>query len=192
METKSAIEKRRSIRNFKPDPIPDDILMDILTAGSKAPSGKNRQPWKFGILKGDAKNEAITIMGKTVGNLVNEGVDVGSSEETLRAMTEAAAIVFVFDWNGTHPWCDKTADQKDYELVDVQSIGAAIQNMLLAATELGVGSLWICDIFYAYEELCTYFKKDWLMVAAIAFGYTDAVPEPRPRKSIDEVVFMMD
>ena len=39
------------------------------------------------------------------------------------------------------------------DVVDIQSVGAAIQNMLLAAQDLGLGSLWICDVFYAYEQL---------------------------------------
>jgi len=42
------------------------------------------------------------------------------------------------------------------DVVDIQSVGAAIQNMLLAAVDLGLGSLWICDVFFGYEELCAW------------------------------------
>jgi nitroreductase len=46
-----AIEKRRSIRKFKPDPVPDELINQILEAGRLAPSGTNRQPWRFQVIK---------------------------------------------------------------------------------------------------------------------------------------------
>lgn len=69
-----------------------------------------------------------------------------------------------------------------------QSISAAIQNMLLAATEKGIGSLWICDIYFAYPELCKWLDSDGQLIAAIAFGYPNEFPKERPRKKIDDVV----
>ena len=72
-------------------------------------------------------------------------------------------------------------------VVDVQSIGAAIQNLLLAAQDLGLGTLWICDVFYAYDELCAWLGETHQMIAAVALGYPDEQPNPRPRKSVDEV-----
>lgn len=60
--------------------------------------------------------------------------------------------------------------------------------MNLAATELGLGSLWICDIYFAYKEL-----NDWLdtagqLFAALTLGYADETPSARPRKSMDNIV----
>jgi len=71
--------------------------------------------------------------------------------------------------------------------VDTQSIGAAIQNMLLAAQELGIGTLWICDVFYAYDELCAWLGQKNQMIAAVSLGYPDEQPNARPRKTVDEV-----
>lgn len=71
---------------------------------------------------------------------------------------------------------------------DIVSVSASIQNMLLAAAEKGIGSLWICDIFFAYAELCEWLDSDGQLIAAIAFGYPDEFPEERPRKGIDDVV----
>jgi nitroreductase len=72
-------------------------------------------------------------------------------------------------------------------LADVQSVGAAIQNMILAAEALGVGSLWICDVFSAYEDLCAWLGETRQLVAAVALGYADEAPSPRPRKPVKEV-----
>lgn len=53
MNTLEAIAARRSIRRFKPDPVPEEALRTILTAGMQAPSGKNRQPWEFIVVQGE-------------------------------------------------------------------------------------------------------------------------------------------
>ena len=69
----------------------------------------------------------------------------------------------------------------------MQGIGAAIQNMLLAAHELGVGSLWICDVFYAYDELTAWLGETHRMIAAVSLGYPAESPGPRTRKPVSEV-----
>jgi nitroreductase len=63
--------------------------------------------------------------------------------------------------------------------------------MCLAALDLGLGSLWICDVFYAYEGLMAWLGEKGGMVAAVSFGYPAENPEARPRKSFDEVVRWM-
>jgi nitroreductase len=72
-------------------------------------------------------------------------------------------------------------------VVDVQSIGGAIQTMLLAAHELGLGTLWICDVFYAYDGLREWLGRKEQMIAAVSIGYADEAPEARPRKPWQEV-----
>ncbi len=74
------------------------------------------------------------------------------------------------------------------DVVDIQSIGASIQNMLLAAQDLGIGSLWMCDVFYAYEELSAWLGAEGEMIAAVAFGYPAETPAARPRKPLSEIV----
>jgi len=193
MNTLEAIAARRSIRRFKPDPIPEEALSAILNAACLAPSGKNRQPWRFVIVKEDQRPEMIRILHEGINRVVGRSDDPGSSEWTAHVMEQAPVTVFVFNPDGLHPWLAHSISQNFSELVDTQSVGAAIQNMLLAALEFGLGSLWICDVFYAYEELC-----EWLgfgasrgeagqMIAAISFGYPDEAPAARPRKPLSEL-----
>jgi len=59
--------------------------------------------------------------------------------------------------------------------------------MLLSAQELGIGTLWICDVFYAYSELCAWLGETHEMIAAVSFGYPDESPNARPRKPLEEV-----
>jgi len=191
MQTLEAIAARRSIRKFKPDPIPEDALRAILTAAIQAPSGKNRQPWKLIVVRGDKRAEMMKVMRGGMAGRKAEGDDLGSSEWTARVMDQAPVTVFVINPHGKQPWLAHSIDENFQELVDVQSVGAAIQNMLLAALDLGLGSLWICDVFYAYEQLMNWLGEKGQMVAAVSLGYPDESPEARSRKPFDEVVRWM-
>ena len=188
MNTLDGIAQRRSIRNFKPNQLPEDVLHTILGAGMQAPSGKNKQPWRFVIVKEDQRPEMVRILREGIAKEKAEGGDPGSSEYTARIMEHAPVTVFVFNPDGLSPWLAHSIDQNFTELVDTQSIGAAIQNMLLAAEDLGVGSLWICDVFYAYQALCDWLGEKGQMIAAISFGYPAESPAARSRKSYSEVV----
>jgi nitroreductase len=63
LNTKDAIEQRRSIRRFKPDPIPDEQIMALLDAARLAPSGSNAQPWRFKIVKDQGTKEKLAQAG---------------------------------------------------------------------------------------------------------------------------------
>ena len=71
--------------------------------------------------------------------------------------------------------------------MNVQSVGAAIQNMCLAAHALGLGSLWICDVLFAYEELTAWLGQDTQMVAAVSLGYPADNPVIFSRKPLADV-----
>ena len=188
MQTMDAIRARRSIRKFKDEPLPEEEIRAVLHAATLAPSGKNRQPWRFIVVRGEQRAEMVQIMQEGIEKLKDQGVETGSSEWTLKVMAQAPATIFVFDPYETNDE-DWERDFVDFlgDTVDIQSIGAAIQTMLLAATDRGLGSLWICDVFYAYPELCEWLDEDHLMVAAVSLGYPDEEPDARPRKAVDEV-----
>ena len=188
MNTLEAIALRRSIRKFKSDPLPEDVLHTILGAGILAPSGKDKQPWRFIIVKEDQRPEMVHILRQGIAKVKANGMDSGSSEYSARIMESAPVSVFVFNPDGLSPWLPHSTDQNIDEVVDTQSIGAAIQNMLLAAQDLGVGSLWICDVFYAYTALCEWLGEKGAMIAAVSFGYPAESPAVRSRKSYTEVV----
>jgi len=183
MNTIEAIAQRRSIRKFKSIPITDEEIIKILNAGIQAPSGKNRQPWRFIVVKEDKRPEMIRIMRESLAKIKGQGGDLGSSERTTDSMEKAPVTIFIFN-----PYAEHTPSEwHKSNVVDVQSTGAAIQNMILAAQDLGIGTLWICDVFYAYVELCTWLGETHEMIAAVSFGYPDESPNARPRKPVEEV-----
>ena len=117
MNTLEAIAQRRSIRKFKPDPLPEDTLQAIINAGIQAPSGKNRQPWRFVIVKEDQRPEMVRILREGIAKGKAEGDDPGSSEYSAKIMERAPVTVFVFNPDGLAPWLAHSIDQNFTELV---------------------------------------------------------------------------
>ncbi len=187
MDTLQAIAARRSIRRFQDTPIPDDLIRTILTAATQAPSGKNEQPWRFIVVTGDKRRDMVRVMREGIAGAKARGDDLGSAEWTAQIMEQAPVTVFVFNPHGSPPYLAHSIDQMFQDLVNIQSIGAAIQNMLLAAQDLGIGSLWIGDTLFAYDELCRWLGQPGAMIATVALGYPGETPEARPRLPLDEV-----
>jgi nitroreductase len=187
MNTIEAIAARRSIRRFTGKSVSKEDLEAILLAGIQAPSGKNRQPWEFYVVGEDKREEMLRLMRQGIEGCKARDMDTGSSEWTAIAMEKTSVTVFIFYPDDSDPETEEPKDRFFLPVVDVQSVGAAIQNMLLAAWDLGIGSLWICDVFYAYDELRTWLGAKGKMIAAVSFGHADESPDARPRKSIAEV-----
>lgn len=189
-----AIYNRRSIRKYKPDKVPSDILNHILDAGRAAPSGKNKQPWKFVIYGGEKKKELLAVMKsglnrerKGEAHLPASGQGLPDAYNTLRIMEEAPVILMVINTYGKSPFDEITADERVTEIVDTLSIGAAIENMLLKAQDLGIGTLWIANTCFAYSELTKYMNVKGQLVGAVALGYANEMPKARPRKRLEDI-----
>ena len=189
------IFERRSIRKFSDMPISRADIEEIIESGMKAPSSKNRQPWKFIVIQGEAKKEMLKAFRKGIEReekesplLPNSRQHIAGARHTVEIMEEAPVILFVVNILGKGLFEKRNPEEIIYEICNIQSLSASIQNMLLAAAEKGIGSLWICDIFFAYLELSRWLNEEGELMAAVAFGYPDESPGERPRKSMEETV----
>lgn len=183
MDTIRAINQRRSIRSFKSNLIPAETIERLLEIATKAPSAKNRQPWRFVVLQGNKKDKLVEIMTNTIKDYKKKALDFGSLELSTNSINQASTVILVFNAFSNI--------EKDYNhhklLVDNQSIGAAIENMILAAEDIGLATLWICDIFYCDKEICSWLDRKEELAAAVAIGYRNQTPHQRPRKDWREV-----
>ncbi len=186
---------RRSIRKFLGTPISEEDMTDIIQSGMKAPSSKNRQPWKYILVQGNAKEEMLKVFRRGIEREENESAllpeskqHIAAAKHTVDIMAEAPVIVFVLNTLGKNILEELTPEEHVYEICNIQSISASIQNMLLTATEKGIGSLWICDIYFAYSELCQWLDSDGQLIAAVAFGYPNEFPKERPRKRMEDIL----
>ncbi|MDR1586585.1 MAG: nitroreductase family protein [Treponema sp.] len=189
MNILDAIINRKSIRKFLSKDVDRDIINKIIEAGILAPSPKNRQPWKFIVVTNENKSEMIeTIKNgfeKAGNGLLKDFVNFNPSAwNTVKTMETAPVTIFVINTENNFS-LNQTPEEKLFEMANIQSIGASIENMILAAMEYGIGSLWICDIFFAYRDICKWLNTDRQIVAAVSLGYPDENPSARPRKEMN-------
>lgn len=187
------IETRRSIRKFKPDAVSKEQLEKIIKAGISAPSAKNHQPWRFLVVSGNSKKPVLAAMERGLQRekgrpfLPESANHLPDAEHTLEIMKQAPVLIFVLNLLGSDLQKPLSVDERVFEICNTLSIGASIENMSLAAVELGLGTLWICNTFFAFPELTEALHTEGVLYAALAVGYPDEDPLPRPRKSIDEI-----
>ncbi len=190
-----AIRDRRSIRAFLDTPVNRQDIEDILQSAVLAPSSKNRQPWKFVVVQGAAKTEMLKAFRTGVAReesgdalLPQSRKYIEGAKYTIQILEQAPVVIFAINPLGKGVLADLTPEERVYETCNIQSLSAAVQNMLLAATEKGLGSLWICDIFFAYQELCAWLGDQGELIAAVAIGHPNETPNARPRKVLTDVV----
>jgi coenzyme F420-0:L-glutamate ligase/coenzyme F420-1:gamma-L-glutamate ligase len=193
-----ALKSRRSIRKYIQRPVPSEILEEILNAATWAPSAHNAQPWRFIVLK-DARSkrclaEAMAetwlqylkrdgVPQETRASLVSESVEQFSSAPVL--------VVACMTLEDMDQYRDEKRGRCERDLA-VQSLAAAMQNMLLAAHAMGLGSCWYCAPVFCQKAVrqALGIPGEVEPQALIAFGYAAEKPLAPPRKSISGIAFL--
>lgn len=182
METRKAIEERRSIRGFIKKEIEREIVEDILDCGRLAPSAKNRQPWYFVVTQNKMKDKIADIMIeysiKNDPSIERELLGHKSSvNPTANSIYQASTLILIF-----------REKEDNWTIGDTLSIGACIENMCLRATELEIGSLWIRDIIVIEDEVAKLLGHENMELScALLLGYASQTPKMRPRKNLDDI-----
>ena len=160
-----AIRQRRSIRRFTREPVSDDLVEEILDAARWAPSGLNNQPWRFAVIRDARVKERLA-------SLTRYGAIIRSADVIIAVFFDTASG---YDWTK-----------------DLQSIGACIQNMLLAIHESGLGGVWLGEILKSGSEVKSLLQAPdaYEFMAAVAVGHPDGTPPRAPaRRPVSELVF---
>jgi nitroreductase len=165
------ILNRKSTRSFSNKPVPETVIFQILEAARWAPSAKNRQPWFYTVIR---TIDAISMISDCLIEAANDRTDILKTAKIIRSVP---ILILVETQN----------ESQEQELPDTLSIGASIENLLLAATELGLSSLWICDILDVKNEIKAKLGLKYRLVSAICIGYQDGNGKT-PRNTIEEMV----
>jgi F420 biosynthesis protein FbiB-like protein len=157
-ELHAFLRSRRSIRRFKPEPVPHGCLEQILETAIYAPSAHNLQPWRFAVITSAAAKarlaKAITVKFRMdmLADNVPEADIQARVERTVRRTNEAPVVVILCrDTTCVNPQPDSHLQQEEI-LMGTQSVAQAGLQLLLAAHAEGLGGTWICWPLFAPEE----------------------------------------
>lgn len=177
METLERIKQRRSIRKFKPEQIPHEIVEQIVEAAAYAPSWKNTQATRYLIVEDKALIEKISAQGM---------MDFSFNQKTLESAAALVVVCSIANRSGYERDGSYSTSKKDkWEMFDA---GIASQTFMLAASELGIGTV-LMGIFDEKEiHRILALEETYHVSALIAMGYPDEQPQPPKRKSAVELV----
>jgi nitroreductase len=188
MDVIAAIKKRRSIRSYKPDGIPEDVLDKLLNVMRLAPSAKNRQPWKFIVVQDKATKEKLAEAcsgQKWIADAPVVIVACGSEKEAaVRYYRDGQAIIGV-GWDIEEQMKDGSIEYESCVSID---LAIALDHLTLAAVEEGIGTCWIGALNEKQVKALLSVPDDMRAAIVMPIGYPVSWPEPRPRKPIEEIV----
>ncbi|MEG1312363.1 MAG: nitroreductase family protein [Romboutsia sp.] len=206
------IYNRKSVRQFKDNPIPREDIIELLKAATHAPSPKHQQNWHFVVLQNkDIINEMADIVTKShenIGQLAKDERDFKRHMSVIKYYTcfkHAPVVVLVYS-------CEyKMIEEKilkqnnaPQEILDIlkspqsaaQGIGAAVENFLLAATKMGYGTCYMTGPTHAkgeIEKLIRFEKEGYELMSIISLGVAKEDTPAQPiRKPLEEVVTFID
>lgn len=169
MDFLALVQARRSIRAFQRRPVADDLLERVLEAARLAPSWKNMQCWRFIVVR-SAESKAGLLAAIPEANPGKKAVAAAPVTVVLCADPRASGIM----------------GDRYYYLVDC---GITMEHLVLAAGAAGLGTCWIGVFDEDAVKSALSVPADWRVVAMTPLGYPDQAPAPRPRKTMQEIVY---
>jgi len=164
MEVKEAIEKRKSIRGYLDKPVPEDKLRNVLEAARLAPSGGNRQQWKFVVVKDAVKRVLLS--------------------EAANGQAHVASAPVVIAGVATVPDNMMMCGVPGYPV----DLAIALDHMTLAAVDEGLGSCWIGAFSQEKARAVMEIPDSYLIVCLLTLGYPDDEGRPKTRNTLEEIV----
>jgi len=197
-ETIRSIHERHSVRLFSDRPVDDSDLQVLLEAANKAPSAHNQQSWRFVVLRGGRKKAELAdlISGKAAdfprpqSTLLRMGARSIVSAPVVVAVANTGELIrhgselFQFDRQGARDF---------FRTMEIQSSAAAVENLLLAATSLGIGSVWLGILFLVKREVREFLgEPDGEFMAVVALGYPARETKGPKKRPLEAVARFLD
>jgi nitroreductase len=201
--TLKVIQDRRSIREYSPEPVSEEDLNLILEAARLAPSGENAQPWRFIVVKDqDTRNKLGAIAGGGSGRRFTAEFVTKKMQERFATLEDEAKKKAAFEKLTSGQVSAFLADAPvDLIIVGKKDVwdlpfdtSAAIENILLMVTALGLGACWViapCIDIRDEERIKDLLSipQGYKAISIISIGHPTRPHRPRPRLLLDEIVF---
>ncbi|MCD6526189.1 MAG: nitroreductase family protein [Desulfuromonas sp.] len=186
------IYQRRSIRNFTDKPVMVEDLNTILHAANQAPSAHNQQSWRFVVIEHEKKLQLAQLVSQRAGDFPRASSAL--LKMAARSIKSAPVVVAVVNTgelidHGQQLFKIEESRSLDFfRTMEIQSSAAAVQNMLLAATSLGLSTVWLGVLFLIKEEVMHFLRQpEGEFMAVIPVGYA-ARQSAGPKKRSAEVL----
>jgi nitroreductase len=179
-DTLKTINARHSVRTFTRDQVTDGEIAILLNAANAAPSAHNQQAWRFIILRGEKKQELaqlVTARSSTFPKPAQALLRMGAKSIISAPVVIAVANTGDLIRHGTELFkVEKDMAYDFFRTMEIQSSAAAVENILLAATSLGLGSVWLGILYLLKDEVLRFLGEP-------AGEFMAVVPVGRPAKA---------
>lgn len=204
------IQSRRSIRRYRSDDVPDEMLLKAIDLATWAPNGGNRQPWQFWVIKNrevigrmaDAMDARSALMAswpesepyrEHADRWVQKGAFFRDAPACIAVMVgayQSVADLLLSARGATDPAALEMLEWRRFGASRLQTIGGAVQNLLLGLHQQGLGACWMAGPQQAKGEIeqILAVPKEWDFVALVPVGWPAEEKQGGPRKPLDEVV----
>ena len=198
MDNRSAIDRRRMIRRYTDQPIDNAAVKALLDAATRAPSPHNRQPWRFATLRDGARICLARAMGDQLRqDLKRDGVAAELIEQdaarSYQRITSAPVLILAcLSMRDMDVYPDARRNEAERWMAG-QAVAAAIENILLRATELGIGACWMCAPLFCQAVVVAALglPGDWEPQALITLGHAADAGKERGRRESAEVSILI-
>jgi coenzyme F420-0:L-glutamate ligase/coenzyme F420-1:gamma-L-glutamate ligase len=192
----NAIKQRRSIRKYLPQKVPKETVEEVLVVAGWAPSAHNAQPWRFIVLADASMKQRLSeAMAKSwAADLARDGVTVDADKRKARVERFATAPVLILaclTMDGMRKFPDENRQKSERDLA-MQSLGAALQSMLVAVHVKGLGACW-----FSAPSFCKGTVRKVLKIpeavepeALIVLGYPAETPSIPTKKLLGDYCFV--
>lgn len=194
------LRTRRSIRFYRTDMPPADVIEGILVSAATAPSAHNRQPWRYVVVQDDDRKAKLAkAMGaRLAADRRKDGdreldiqVDVARSVERITGAPVIIVVALTLAEMDRYP--DPRRSEAEY-LMAVQSAAMATQNLMLAAHAEGLGTCWRCAPLFCEDDVrrALSLPNDWRLQGLVTLGYPARPGKHKPRKFLSDFVLFAD
>ena len=186
------IDARRSIRAFTDEPVARDVLDALVEAACLAPAPHHSRPWRWVVIDTDDGKRALGDgMGAqwrvdlAADGVAPERIDELVETSRVKLMTAPALLLGCLTWDGLDRYPDETRQRAEFGMA-LLSLGAAVENLMLAATDLGYASCWVAAPIFCPEVArdSLALPAEWLPHALVLVGRPDPTYVGRPRPPV--------
>lgn len=176
MEFFEVIRGRRAVRKYRAEPVRREVVMQVLEAGNWAPSGRNLQQWEFLVVSGEKKNQ-LGQSYKHIADAYTTGWDPATRDSFVEyALTYGGAPLIIVALTDS-------SEHASIRKMNLESASAALENIVLAARALGLGTCWMTGPLQDERglRLILDIPDSKEIVALTPLGYPEYFPKAPPR-----------